>query len=190
MKIIRHLAAALAALALVLGVVIAADAGAPSRAPRQSGLEEPTSLYVYAVQPEGCTPGYISINHARGADWTVAGSPTAVTPPSTRIEFPGGFQDDIVATPLPGYSIPRNVQSEFFVTVYPIPLSCYRTPAPAPATPTPTATPQAETPTTPQPGTATPPSPTATPSTPTPPAPSAGVTPGAGGDQPVGCEAN
>ncbi|XBB66845.1 hypothetical protein ABFU82_22475 [Nocardioides sp. WV_118_6] len=158
MQTIRTIAAGAATIALAVGIAIAADAGAPSRNTRPTALEEPASLYVFAEQPQGCTPGYISINHARGATWTVAGAPTAVTPPSTKIELPGGFQDDVVATALPGYSIPSNVQSEFFLTVYPIPLSCYRQPSAAP-------TPSAETPgSTGSPSVTTP----ATPATPSP----------------------
>lgn len=191
MQTIRTIAAGAAAIALAVGIALAADAGAPTRNAAPVALEEPTSLYVFAEQPQGCTPGYISINHARGATWTVAGAPVAVTPPSTKIELPGGFQDDVVATALPGYAIPSNVQSEFFLTVYPIPLSCYRQPSPSP-TPSPKPSAEAPTPTASptMPATSAPPSPTTpAPVTPEPATPSTDPTDGATTPGPISCEA-
>jgi len=179
MKTIRTIAAGAATIALAVGITIAANAGAPNRDTRQAHLEEPTSLYVFAEQPQGCTPGYISINHARGASWTVAGMPTAVTPPSTTIDLPGGFQDDVVATALPGYSIPASVQSEFFLTVHPIPRSCYPQPTTATPIPTPIPTPTTS-PTTPTPTSPPASAPSATPTQPN----DTATTPG-----PMSCEA-
>lgn len=123
MNTIRTIAAAIAAILLAAGATIAAHADP----------EEPTSLYAFAVQPNGCTPGYIHINHARGAEWQLAGSPVHVDDPSSTFSQPGGFQDEVTATALDGYAIPSNVQSTFYFTVYPVPASCWEQPTtPAP----------------------------------------------------------
>ncbi|NGZ99412.1 hypothetical protein G5V59_00300 [Nocardioides sp. W3-2-3] len=120
----RNLTIAAAVLVLAGGSVIAANADTDST----SGLEETTSLYAFAVQPDGCTPGYVHINSARGAAWSIGGQPVDVTGPSSRFAFPAGLQDDVTATALDGYRIARNVRSTFYLTVNALPASLHHAP--------------------------------------------------------------
>jgi hypothetical protein len=136
----RNLTIAAAVLTLAVGTVVAANAGNDTPASEQ--LEETSSLYAYAVQPNDCTPGYVQINHARGATWSIGGEHVDVDGPSSRFDFPGGLQDDVTAGALPGYRIAGNVQSTFYVTVNAVPPRCYDEPATDPKPdPTPTADP-------------------------------------------------
>jgi hypothetical protein len=121
----RNLTVAAAVLTLAAGTVVAANAGTDTSSTQ---LEEPNSLYAYAVQPDGCTPGYVAINHATGVEWAIGGEHVDVAAPASRITFPGGLQDDVTAAALDGYRIPGNVQSTFYVTINATPPSCTKAP--------------------------------------------------------------
>lgn len=113
----RILGTAIAAvIALVSGFVLAPAATA----------DQP---YAFAVQPDGCTPGYVHINHSPDVTWALDGDPVEVSAPSTNFPFPGGFQGDATAT--------GAESGTYYLTVNAIAASCY--PPVTDPTPTPTA---------------------------------------------------
>lgn len=111
---------------LVLVAALAALALAPS-----AHADTP---YAFAVQPVGCTPGYVHLNHTPGVDWSLDGDPVEVAPPSTAVPFPGGFQGDATATGAD--------TGTYYLTVNAVPSTCYPpVVVPPPAAPDATDTP-------------------------------------------------
>lgn len=94
----------------IIGVTIAASF---ALIPTASAAEP----HAFAVQPVGCTPGYVHINHSPGVDWTIGGDPVEVTAPASEFPFPYGFQGAVEATA----AEPRT----YYLTVNAIPSSCY-----------------------------------------------------------------
>lgn len=93
--------------ALLIGVTLVPSA-ASSAEPEPVG-----SLYAFAVQPQGCTAGYIQVNYARGVSgWEVddiTRAPATEERGFRRYRFPGGVQADVYATAAAGYYIPSDV---------------------------------------------------------------------------------
>lgn len=73
--------------------------------------------YAFAVQPVGCTPGYVQINFNEGESWTLDGEPVAVGAPHTRTEFPRGFQ-----------GAAHTEGSTYYLTVNPVHPICHEQP--------------------------------------------------------------
>lgn len=109
-------------LSVFVGLVIGAFSFAVVPAMADDPPQETGSLYAFAVQPADChTPGYVHINAAQGATWTLDGAAATVAEPSSDFSQPGGFQGDVTAHAEPGFSIPADAQSSFFLTVNPMP---------------------------------------------------------------------
>lgn len=96
---------ALALVALVAIVTFASSAQADS-------------AYAFAVQPVGCTPGYVHINHEDALTWSLDGAPVETRAPATNFPFSGGFQGDATASD----------GTVYYLTVNAVPSSCYSTP--------------------------------------------------------------
>ena len=82
----------------------------PTQLPTSPGTGIPVgSLYAFAAQPDGCTPGYIQINHADGVVWYIEGQPVNVVQPAVRFTFPAGIQATVYAVPFAGWRIDGDV---------------------------------------------------------------------------------